>query len=241
MNLIAALAATGAWLLVLVPWRVPARTVDSSAPVVSPPPSPHRLHFVNGGAWWGASVVGAGFVLHPLVALVVLSWPSWRQWSNTRTQGEVRRRSTLRSLPETADLVGLGVAAGLPLRGAVVRAARWADEPYRAAFFESLRRADAGEPFAAALAAAAADLDPVAAPLVRLLATADADGGAVLAGLVRLSHESRRRRRTEAAARARRLPVTMLLPLVLCVLPAFGLLAVAPLVVAAVGDLDLGF
>ena len=44
-----------------------------------------------------------------------------------------------------------------------------------------------------------------------------------------------RRRRAEEAAR--RLPVQLLFPLVLCVLPAFVLLAVVPLLLAAVPQL----
>jgi tight adherence protein C len=46
-----------------------------------------------------------------------------------------------------------------------------------------------------------------------------------------------RRRRAEEAAR--RVPVKLLFPLVLCVLPAFALLTVAPLLAGALGSLRL--
>lgn len=147
----------------------------------------------------------------------------------------------LRSLPETADLIVLGVGAGMPLRVAVRHAAEWADPPFQGVFVEALRRAEAGETFAIALETAAATLDDVARPLVGLLATAESDGGALLSGLVRVSDDARRRRRQAAAIRARRLPVTMLLPLVFCVLPAFVLLAVAPLILTSLGEFDFGF
>jgi tight adherence protein C len=46
-----------------------------------------------------------------------------------------------------------------------------------------------------------------------------------------------RRRASEVAAR--RLPVQLLFPLVLCTLPAFGLLTVVPLLVSAFDTLSL--
>jgi tight adherence protein C len=193
-----------------------------------------------GGPAWGAALASVGLLVHPVAAVFVLGWPSWRRWSAARRDRVDQRQAALRSLPETADLVGLGVGAGLSVRAAVRHAATWVDDPYRSIFVESLRRAEAGETFAGALDAAAQELDPVAHPLIGLFVAAEADGGAVLAGLGRVSDEARHRRRTAAEARARRLPVTMLLPLVLCVLPAFGLLAVAPLVITALGDVDLG-
>ena len=45
-------------------------------------------------------------------------------------------------------------------------------------------------------------------------------------------------RRREAEERARRLPVQLLFPLVVCVLPAFGLLAVVPLLAGSLPALS---
>ena len=229
-------AISAAWLVVLVPWRVPSRPLADVAP-----PRSATVRVAAGGPLWGATAALAATFVHPVVAVPVLAWPTWRRWTSTRRDRADHRHQALRSLPEAADLIGLGVGAGLPVRDAVRHAAAWVGEPYRAVFVEALRRADAGEAFARALDAASATLDPVARPLLGLLVAADADGRALLNGLVRVGDEARHRRRAAAEARARRLPVTMLLPLVLCVLPAFGLLAVAPLVLGALGDLDLGF
>lgn len=231
-----AVALSTAWLLLLVPWWDPPR------PLGGPPPArgaPSRAQ--AGGPMWGAAVVATAALIHPVVALPVLAWPSWRRWSAARRRRVDHRHATVRSLPETVDLIGLGVGAGLSARAAVAHASAWVDEPYRSVFVESLRRADAGETFAAALDAASAGLDAAARPLIGLLVAAEADGGALAAGLDRVGDEARHRRRSAAEVRARRLPVTMLLPLVLCVLPAFGLLGVAPLVLTSLGDLDLGF
>ncbi|MEQ8843038.1 MAG: type II secretion system F family protein [Acidimicrobiales bacterium] len=236
MILVAYVTAAMACLVLVAPWRQPSRSLRPTATVVARP-----ARFAAAGPWWGAGVAGSALLVHPLVALVVLAWPSWRRWSTSRSRHTARHDQALRSLPETADLVGLGIGAGLSVRDSVSHAARWADDPYAGVFAEALRRAEAGETFARALDAAAGDLDPVAQPLVALLAAADTDGGAVGTALTRLGDDARRRRRSGAAARARRLPVTMLLPLVLCVLPAFGLVAVAPLVLSALGSLEIGF
>ena len=229
---LAAFGLSAAWLVLLVPWRPPPRRLGEA------PPRPREFAAVRlGGPLWGATVVFVVMAVHPLVAIAVLAWPSWRRWSMQRHDRSARAHDALRTLPETADLIALGVGAGMTARAAVRHAAAWFDDPYRGVFVEALRRADAGETFAGALDAAAVDLDPVARPLVSLLVAAETDGGALSAGLVRVSDEARHRRRSAAEVRARRLPVTMLLPLVLCVLPAFGLLAVAPLVLTSLGDL----
>lgn len=236
MNIVAAVGITTAWLVVLAPWRVPARPLRPGTVAASSGPR----CFVAGGPWWGAAVATVAVALDPILALPLLGWPTARRWWRRRRAVDDHSRRTLRAVPEVADLLALGLGAGLSVRGSVREAARWAGEPFRSVFAEALRRADAGEPFALAIDTAAADLDPAGRPLVALLATAERDGVALAHGLERVGGDARHRRRTAAEARARRLPVTMLLPLVLCVLPAFALLALVPLVSGALGSLDLG-
>ena len=55
--------------------------------------------------------------------------------------------------------------------------------------------------------------------------------------LARLGEETRSALRRQAEARARTLPVKLLFPLVFLVLPAFGLLTVAPAVLSALSRL----
>jgi tight adherence protein C len=69
--------------------------------------------------------------------------------------------------------------------------------------------------------------------LVRALGRAERYGTPVAPVLVAQARESRARRRTEADEAARAAPVKMLFPLVLCFLPAFVLLTVAPIVLTA--------
>ncbi|WP_419840720.1 type II secretion system F family protein [Candidatus Poriferisodalis sp.] len=53
--------------------------------------------------------------------------------------------------------------------------------------------------------------------------------------LERLGRELREDRRRRLEGKVRRLPVLLLFPLVLCVLPALGLVAIVPVLVAAFG------
>ena len=76
-------------------------------------------------------------------------------------------------------------------------------------------------------------------PLVTVLVSAERYGTALLPALDRLAIEARFDRRRHAEEAARRVPVKLLFPLVLCILPAFGALTVAPLLAGALGSLRL--
>ena len=74
---------------------------------------------------------------------------------------------------------------------------------------------------------------PPARPLVDVLLASERYGVPLGDGLDRVAREARLERRRRAEERARRVPVLLLFPLVLCVLPAFGLLTVVPLLVGS--------
>jgi tight adherence protein C len=234
VSLVAAAAVAAAILVAIAPWRVPSRRVAVSVLPLSP-----QVAAVGGPAW-GALVALTALLVHPMLSLALLLWPTCQRWRATAARRRAQHQTALNALPETADLIALGISAGVSVRVAVEQVVQWSDEPFRSVFAGALRRSASGEAFSVALETAATDLDPVARPLVGLLAAAESDGGTLQAGLMRVSDEGRRRRRSAAAVRARRLPVMMLLPLVLCVLPAFVLLAVAPLVLSSLGELNLG-
>ncbi|MCE7884730.1 MAG: hypothetical protein DYH08_12885 [Actinobacteria bacterium ATB1] len=64
-------------------------------------------------------------------------------------------------------------------------------------------------------------------------------GGESAATLSALASDQRLRRRLRAQAEARTLSVRILVPLVFCILPAFGLLTVVPMLAHAVGGLGV--
>jgi len=224
--------------VILRPWRVRPRFVQS--PIArAEPPALRSPPAVPPGAIWGGAVVG-GLMLHPLLGLVVAAVPMARRFRRSRADRAAADRAVLRALPEVVDLIVLGVGAGLTPRDALARCEAWLPSPFGPAFHEARRRAAAGESFAGAIESAAATLGDPARSLITVLVGAEHTAGSLVPTLLRVGDEARRRRRVDAQERARRLPVTMLLPLVTCVLPAFGLLAVAPLLISSLSGLGLG-
>ena len=76
-------------------------------------------------------------------------------------------------------------------------------------------------------------------PLVSVLLASERYGTPLLPALDRVAVDARARRRVAADEAARRVPVKLLFPLVLCILPAFALLTVVPLLAGALRSLRL--
>jgi pilus assembly protein TadC len=81
--------------------------------------------------------------------------------------------------------------------------------------------------------------DPQLAGLGRTLARAHETGAPVVAAVERLADELSRTQRSETEERARAVGVRAAVPLGLCLLPAFVLIGIVPLVVALLADLKL--
>lgn len=145
----------------------------------------------------------------------------------------------LADLPEVVDLLGLAVGAGLTVPMAVAVVARRAPGEVGAALRHVADAIALGRRAADAIddlpALAGEGLRPVSAAL----AASDRYGVALGPALAVLAVEVRADRRRRAEAAARRVPVKLLFPLVLCVLPAFGLLTVVPLLAGAAASLHL--
>jgi len=141
-----------------------------------------------------------------------------------------RREAALRAeLPVVVDLVSVALAAGCTPYLAIEHASRHAP-PRSAAALIAVGRAHArGGAFDDALR----DLgrtEPVLRPLADALATSARLGAPATFVLERLAGDVRADLRRRAEARARTIPVRLCFPLVACVLPAFALLTVAPVV-----------
>jgi len=132
-----------------------------------------------------------------------------------------------------ADLAAMALAAGLTPYLAVEVLARSGPDPVAARLGAVLAAAAAGDGLADALDAEAA-LSPALAPLLTVLAASGRTGAGAGPALARLAASTRARIRRRAMARARTVPVRLLFPLVFLVLPAFLVLTVAPVVLAAV-------
>ena len=159
-----------------------------------------------------------------------------------RRPGPLARRATTRlvaqAYPDALDAIVLAVRAGYLPVAALQAALPHVAPPLHTALADVVQRTHAGERFADALGSLPAQLGPIAAPLADSLAAADRDGLPLAPVLDRLADEARQRRRRQADALARQLPVRMSLPRVLCTLPSFVFLAIVPLLLAALSSLQ---
>jgi tight adherence protein C len=182
--------------------------------------------------------VASALVVSPVVAVPVAA----STWAVPAVRARGRRRARERevrtALPDTVDLFRLAVGAGLSVHQAVDAVALHAPPPVDASLAETRRRVEMGARLGDAFDALDELGDP-ALPLAAALRGAARYGSPLGAALERVSADARVLRRRRAEEDARRLPVQLLFPLVLCVLPAFGLLAVVPLLLASLQSLQL--
>jgi tight adherence protein C len=155
-----------------------------------------------------------------------------------RTRQRTLTRRAQRALPDAIDLFVLAVRAGHLPAAAVDIVQPHLAPVLQPAFAEVAAAVRNGARFADALAVLPKRLGPQAAPLADSLIAADRYGLPLAPVLDRLADEARQHRRRLADASARQLPVRLSLPLVLCTLPSFVLLAVVPLLLAAFSSLS---
>ena len=159
-----------------------------------------------------------------------------------------RRRSRRRSeaiaeaVPDVIDLFAVAIAAGLNNRLALRAVATQAPP---GELTDALARVDERVTSAGARLADAIERLPdelgtdAVRPLVAAITDAERYGAALGPTLDRLADDARRSQQRRAEEAARRIPVKLLLPLVTCILPAFGLLTVAPLIAGGLRALRL--
>ena len=148
-----------------------------------------------------------------------------------------RHRAVDAALPDALDLIVLAVRSGhLPVAALRAVHVHFAP-PLRDADRPRAGPVERGVRFADALPHLSAALGPALDPLVDGLAAADRDGQPLAPVLERLATDARLHRRRQIDTLARQLPVRLAVPLVLCTLPSFVLLAIVPLLLAALSSL----
>ncbi|MCY4665286.1 MAG: type II secretion system F family protein [Acidimicrobiaceae bacterium] len=181
--------------------------------------------------------VAVAAVTGPTVGLLVLSAVVSVIVLRRRSRRRRRVLEVERHLPEVIDLLGLVVGAGRPTAAALSEISPRVAEPFRSELSAIVRRTAAGEPFVDSVRRLRDSLGPSVSSVVFAVTAAETDGTPLRPALQRAADEAHRRRRLRAQEAARRVPVLMLFPLVFCVLPAFCLLTVVPLLVGATSDL----
>lgn len=146
--------------------------------------------------------------------------------------GSFRRRGRMaRDLPVTIELLRMALSAGLTPAQAVRSIAPLAPGSGGAALTATAQALDLGMGIDDALARAV-ERHREFGPLAEALEASRTLGAGIDVTLARLGSEARAELRRAAEARARTVPVRLLFPLVLCILPAFALLGIAPSLIA---------
>lgn len=175
--------------------------------------------------------------LSPVLCLVPLAWAAAGPALAARRAARAHEAAIVDQLPDVVDLLRLTTDAGLPVGAALGAIGDRPGGPLGAAVSEAASLLERGGTTADALAGLAAGAGPPVRPLVDALAEHDRYGAPLGPSLARAAVEARARRRRHAEEAARRLPVTLLFPLVLTTLPAFFLLAIVPLLAGSLGSL----
>jgi tight adherence protein C len=189
----------------------------------------------------GATVlvaVAVAVIVGPVVAVPCAATVFAVPLVRARSRGRTEERRVRGALPDVVDLFRLAVGSGLSLHQALDVVAVRAPAPVDGALEEVRRKVGLGVRLGDALDALD-QLGDAALPLAAALRGSARYGAPLGAALERVAVDARVLRRRRAEEDARRLPVQLLFPLVLCVLPAFGLLAVVPLVLASLRSLQL--
>jgi tight adherence protein C len=240
-----ALAAAWAALVLVLAWRyrpLPARVAQLAQ--TRPPERGDRGPDLRHRRWRARAGVAAlltgsvvlGAVWPPLAALPPLAAIGRRRWTNVRQQRRARNAVNV-ALPDVIDLLVVAVGAGLTPTLAIRHLATLAPPPFAAAFAEVDQRTAHGQRVADAFGALVEHVGEPIRPLVAAVTGAERYGAPLTPTLELLSHEARRERRRQAEESARTLPVKLCFPLVGCILPAFVLLTIAPLIAGAVQSL----
>lgn len=154
-----------------------------------------------------------------------------------RTDTARRRREVDAAMADAVELFVLCVHAGRSPTQAIADVAARAPPVLHAAFGAVDLQLHRGRSLAEALGELQRRGGPIGHELARAVGSADRDGLPLAPVLDRLAADARAARRRSGEAAARQLPVRMTFPLVICTLPSFVLLAIAPAVLGALSTL----
>ncbi len=218
------------------PVRVVAGGIGRSAHrLVGRVPSSDEAASDAGGALVAAAL---GLIISPIVSGAA-ALVAWRLPAMRRARAVHRERAlAMQALPETIDLLRLCLDAGLTVPIALELVGHDGTDPARAACCRAAERIVAGARARDALDALRV-LGDDGVRCADALEASVVDGAPVSVPLGSLAAELRDVRRRDLERRVRRVPVLLLPPLVLCILPAFALMTVVPLIVLSLRSLQL--
>ena len=175
----------------------------------------------------------AGFAC--LLIGVVLHWVG-RRWVQRLAVSAARVDS---DVPDFVDVVSVYLRSGQPPALAFLHASDTAPGTVGVAAREVAERVHNGERFVDVLTSSRSEFGLHAQPMIDALIDTERDGLAPRELFDRLATDAHAQRRRDADMRIRALPVRLTLPLVGCILPAYVLLAVIPLLASQLSSVNL--
>ena len=174
--------------------------------------------------------VAIAFAGSPALLLVLggcgVAW-HWKRRSNDR-----QSQNIIGDLAEVIDLFLLGTSAGLTVWLTLEEVSKHAQGQLGETLRDAVHRVNLGTSLTETLDWLSHRHNGQLRLLTRPLIEAERYGVALEPSLLRAREEARQLRRRQAEVAARRVPVKLMFPLVLCILPAFGLLTVVPQLVS---------
>lgn len=183
-----------------------------------------------------AGAGGATLVPPPLhvVAALALGGAVWVTLGRSEPAAVRRARElAIAELPDVVQLLAMALASGASVSTAIRQVHQARPGPATELLAAADRRLVLGVPWGEAWP----ELDPGFARLGRTLARSSRSGAPVAQSVAQLARELADARRAAAADRARTVGVRAALPLGVCLLPAFLLIGIVPVVVASVQGL----
>lgn len=222
-------------------WRSPGRRPEAGAPLLRTAAGGSRSSGPAAGlvAPVVVLVLAVALVLGPVVAVVGTVVVAAARVRAGRAVVRRRARAVESAVPDLLDLFVIAAAAGHTVHSCLVLVADRSPEPVRPAMLTARNAVLRGMPLSEALRDLGTGLGALGPSLTGALAASAATGAPLGPALRDVAVIARDRRRRDAENDARRLPVTLLFPLVCCVLPAFILLAVIPLLAASLASLEI--
>jgi tight adherence protein C len=179
-----------------------------------------------------ALAVILGLVWPPLALIPIVGTALLKRW-RPLAHARANKAAVTASLPDATDLLLVAIHAGLTPELALRRLLTYLDSPLREAVEHVFERLQNGDRFGDALDALVDTLGEPARPLVAALTGSERYGLPLGPALDVVATISRDQRRRAAETAARKLPVRLSFPLVLCILPAFIVLTVVPAIFGA--------
>lgn len=166
---------------------------------------------------------------------VALHWVG-RRWVQRLTVSAARVDS---DVPDFVDVVSVYLRSGQPPALAFLQASDTAPGTIGVAARAVAERVHNGERFVDVLTSLRSEFGLHAQPMIDALIDTERDGLAPRELFDRLATDAHAQRRRDADMRIRALPVRLTLPLVGCILPAYVLLAVVPLLASQLSSVNL--